>query len=117
MNRIETTREMFSRRFASRPVRVAVAVKIAFAILGADVSFAAAKAYFHKPAGAPAVAASVSAVEPFILPVEDKAAQPDAAPQPVALAGASTCRKVLTQTDEGYGVRGSVTRIVCRKAL
>ncbi|HEY8160735.1 MAG TPA: hypothetical protein VIF34_00495 [Methylocystis sp.] len=117
MNRIETTREMFSRKFASRPVRVAVAVKIAFVILGANVSFAAAKAYFHKPAGAPAVTASVSAVEPFIIPVEDKATRPEAAPQPVAVASASTCREVLTQTDDGYGVRGSVTRIVCRKAL
>ncbi|KAF2992255.1 hypothetical protein OGR47_10400 [Methylocystis sp. MJC1] len=117
MNRIETTREIASRKFASRPVRVAVAVKIAFAILGANVSFAAAKAYFHTPA-APAVAASVSAVEPFILPVEEKAeVRPEAASQPVALASASTCREVVTQTDEGYGVRGSVTRIVCRKAL
>lgn len=117
MKRTETTREMFSRKFASRPVRAAVAVKIAFLILGANVSFAAAKAYFHAPA-APAVAASVSAVQPFIIPVEEKTEiRPEAAPQSVAVASAATCHEVLTQTDEGYGVRGSVTRIVCRKAL
>ncbi|MBL1256542.1 MULTISPECIES: hypothetical protein [unclassified Methylocystis] len=117
MNRTETTREMLSRKFASRPMRAAVAVKIAFLILGADVSFAAAKAYFHAPA-APAVGASVSAVAPFILPVEEKAeVRPEAAPQPVAVASAASCHEVLTQTDDGYGVRGSVTRIVCRKAL
>lgn len=113
MSRIETTREIASRKFASRPVRVAVAVKIAFAILGANVSFAAAKAYFHAPA-APAIAASVSTVAPFILPVADNAT-PEAAPRSMAVA--PTCREVVTQTDEGYGVRGSVTRIVCRKAL
>ncbi len=81
------------------------------------MSFAAAKAYCHTPA-APAVGASVSAVEPFILPVEEKAeVRPEAIPQSVAVASASTCHEVLTQTDDGDGVRGSVTRIVCRKAL
>jgi hypothetical protein len=114
MNRIAAAH----RKFASRPVRAAVAIKIAFAIMAANVSFAAAKAVFHKTNGAPAVAASMSAVKPFILPVEDMSkAAPEAATQTVELASLQGCREVVTQTDEGYGVRGTVIRIVCRKAL
>lgn len=115
MNRIATTREIVSRKFASRPMRAAVAVKIAFAIMAANMGFAAGKAYFHKPeATLPVVAASVSAVKPFILPVEDRA---EAASEEIAVASAQSCHEVMVETDEGYGVRGKVVRIVCRKAL
>ncbi|QGM99087.1 hypothetical protein [Methylocystis parvus] len=115
MNRNDANR----RKFASRPLRAAVAVKIAFAIMAANVSFAAAKAVFHKTdANVPAVAASVSTVKPFILPVMDKAeAAPEAVAQRIEVAALQGCREIVTQTDEGYGVRGSVTRTVCRKAL
>jgi hypothetical protein len=109
MTRIEATSEIVSREFASRPVRVALAVKIALAILGADVSLAAAKAYFaQSEATAPVAAASVSSAAPFILPL-------DGARE--TYAAAANCHEVVVQTDEGYGVRGEVTRTVCRKAL
>jgi len=119
MNRTDAARETVSRKFASRPLRTAVAVKIAFAIMAANVSFAAAKAVFHKTdANVPAVAASISTVKPFILPVEEKVeAAPEASSQAVEVASVQGCHDVMTQTDEGYGVRGSVMRTVCRKAL
>lgn len=112
MIRIDTTRA--ARTFASRPVRIAVAMKIAFAILAANVSFAAAKAILHKApeAAAPQVAARVSTTTPFILPI--------VAEEPATLAqsdAADACHTVDVETDEGYGVRGHVTRIVCHKAL
>lgn len=88
--------------FASRPVRAALAIKIAFMVLAADVSFAAAKALLHKEPPAAASVIQHSAV-PVIIAV-DTPAQPE-------------CRQVIVETDEGYGVRGSVTRWVCRKAL
>jgi len=111
MNRIDATRNILSRNFASRPVRVAVAVKIAFAIMAANVSFAAAKAIFAKPeTNAPVVAASLSSVSPFILQI-------NAVPEGVAQTDTQDCREVVVSTDEGYGVQGSVTRVVCRKAL
>jgi hypothetical protein len=111
MQRIEATRDIVSRKFASRPMRVAVAVKIAFAILGANVSLAAAKVYFSKPeAVAPVVAERISTVTPFILPIS-------AAPEAVAAASPQNCHEVAVETDEGYGVRGEVIRTVCRKAL
>jgi hypothetical protein len=120
MNRIAAARKSFARKIASRPMRAALAVKIALAILATDVSFAAAKVVFHKPvSAAPTVLASVSTVKPFILPVEDRAeAAPEAATQNIEVASAAQgCREVVTETDDGYGVRGKVSRIVCRKAL
>ena len=119
MKRFETARQTVARKFASRPVRAALAVKIAFAIMAANVSFAAAKAVFHKsPAQAP-IAATSSAVQPFILPIEEAPAAPapSAAAQEVEVVSLQNCREVVTQTDDGYGVRGSVIRTVCRKAL
>ncbi|WP_457796435.1 hypothetical protein [Methylocystis sp. S23] len=118
MNRIAAAHAAACRKFASRPVRAAVAIKIAFAIMAANVSFAAAKAVFHKTDAAPAAAASMSTVKPFILPVEDKSeTAPEIATQAVEVASLPGCREVVTQTDEGYGVRGSVIRTVCRRAL
>lgn len=79
-------------KFATRPVRAALAVKIAIAILGLNVSVAAAKVYLSSGKPAPAVAESVSYVTPFILPLDGSPAS-----------GKESCRM-----DEGYGVRGSV---------
>ncbi|WP_424362177.1 hypothetical protein [Methylocystis parvus] len=119
MKRFETARATVARKFASRPVRAALAVKIAFAIMAANVSFAAAKAVFHKTdAAAPIAATTGSSVKPFIIPVEDKTEiVPEAATQTTEVASLSGCHDVVTQTDDGYGVRGTVTRTVCRKAL
>lgn len=115
MNRIAAVRAATARKFASRPVRAALAVKIALAVLAANVSFAAAKVVFHKTVAAvPAVAASVSTVRPFIIPVEDNA---EAETREIAVASVQNCHEVVVETDEGYGVRGSVVRTVCRKAL
>jgi len=111
MNRIKTNHAAGA--FASRPVRIAVAMKIAFAIIAANVSFAAAKAMFAKAPDAPAAMTrtTISSTMPFILPVSGEttaAAQVDIT---------ENCRAVEVETDEGYGVRGKVTRVVCRKAL
>jgi hypothetical protein len=111
MKRIEAAREIVSRKIASRPMRVAVAVKIAFAILGANVSLAAAKVYFAKPQAAPVAVDRISSVTPFIVPI---AARPEA---DVAAANAQSCHEVVVRIDDGYGVRGEVVRTVCRKAL
>jgi hypothetical protein len=96
--------------FASRPVRVASAVKIAFLILGATVCLAAGKALLAQGLAAPALPEPAApalvargAVEPIAARVE--------AP------GRDVCRRVEVEIDEGYGVRGHVTRWVCRKAL
>ncbi|MCC3247416.1 hypothetical protein LG047_19180 [Methylocystis sp. WRRC1] len=106
MSRNETRRA--ARTFASRPVRVAVAMKIAFIILAANVSFAAAKAIFAKaPEAAAAQIQSTSpSMKPFILSVS--------AEEPAV---SQNCHEVEVETDEGYGVRGHVTRTVCRSAL
>ena len=100
--------------FASRPVRIALAMKIAFAILAANASFAAAKALLVKAPQAPAahVAASASAVKPFILPIDWQESTTVAQSDP-----AQNCHGVVVETDEGYGVRGQAIRFVCRKAL
>ncbi|MGD9545280.1 MAG: hypothetical protein AB7F41_00955 [Methylocystis sp.] len=100
--------------FAFRPVRVALAVKIAFAILAANVSFAAAKALLVKTPDAPSarIAASDSPVKPFILPIDWQESTTVAQSDPT-----QNCHGVTVETDEGYGVRGQTIRFVCRKAL
>ena len=119
MKRFQTARETVARKIASRPVRAALAVKIAFSIMAANVSFAAAKAVFHKPSADAPIATTGSTVAPFILPVDDAPAAPapSAAAQEVEIASLQNCHEVLTRTDEGYGVSGAVIRTVCRKAL
>lgn len=82
-------------------IRIALAVAIVG--LGADVAVAAAKAVFAKSADAPVE--SVSSVKPFILAIDDEAA------------ARLNCHEVVVETDDGYGVRGTVTRTVCRKVL
>lgn len=111
MNR---TTDRTTRTFASRPVRVALAMKIAFAILAANVSFAAAKALLVKAPESQQVrvAASGSPVKPFILPVDWQESTTVAQSDP-----AQNCHGVVVETDEGYGVRGQAIRFVCRKAL
>ena len=107
----------FSQKIASRPVRAALAIKIALVILGANASFAAAKALLSKAPDQVAirVAPSVDKAKPYIIPVKDEAAMDKTTA--LAEAGSQDCRTVSVETDEGYGVRGSVTRVVCRKAL
>jgi hypothetical protein len=100
--------------FASRPVRVALAMKIAFAILAANVSFAAAKALLVKSPDSQhaRVAAHAASVNPFILPIDWQESTAVAQSDPT-----QNCHGVTVETDEGYGVRGQTIRFVCRKAL
>lgn len=101
--------------FASRPVRVALAMKIAFAILAANVSFAAAKALLVKTPESKAAthaAAGASSVAPFILPIDWQESTSVAQSDPT-----QNCHGVTVETDEGYGVRGQTIRFVCQKAL
>lgn len=113
MNRT-TNRTTKTSSFASRPVRVALAVKIAFAILAANVSFAAAKALFAKAPDSQTarVASGESPVKPFILPIDWQETTAIAQSDPT-----QNCHGVTVETDEGYGVRGQTIRFVCRKAL
>ncbi len=100
MNRI------ISSKSAVRYLRIAAIVGAVG--LGADVGVATAKAFLSKAAPTP-VAANVSSVKPFIIALDSA---------PVAKAeGRQDCREVVVETDEGYGVRGTVTRTVCRKIL
>ena len=93
--------ESFPMKLASRPVRAALAVKIAIAILGVNVSVAAAKVYLSSTQPTPVVAERLSSPTPFILPLD------------AAAAGKAPCRETSVLADEGYGVRGSVARVTC----
>jgi hypothetical protein len=88
-------------KFAARPVRAALAVKIAIAILGLNVSVAAGKVYLASSQPTPVVAESASFTTPFILPVDTKTG------------AKSSCRETVVDADEGYGVRGKVARVTC----
>jgi len=90
--------------FASRPVQTAAAMRMAFVILGATVALAGAKAFMAQSVAAPV--APTEAVAPIAEPATFAAAE----------ATQSVCRRVNVEIDEGYGVRGQVTRWVCRKA-
>lgn len=98
--------------FASRPVRVALAMKIVFAILAANIGFAAAKALFVKePEPRPAhAAAGQSPVKPFILPIDWAESTAVAQSDP-----AQDCRGAAVETSEG--ARRQTIRFVCRQAL
>ncbi len=97
--------------FASRPVRIALAMNIAFVILAANVGLAAQKALLAKtPETRPArVVASKSPVKPFILSIDwtepTAVAQTEPAPD---------CRDAAVAS--GEAARGQA-RIVCGKAL
>lgn len=101
MNRIVSSQS--ARRF----LRMAAIVGV-FGLC-ADAGVATAKALLSKSDAAP-VAASVSTVKPFILAL-------DGEPEAKVEANKQDCREVVVETDEGYGVRGTVTRTVCRKVL
>ena len=95
--------------FASRPVQTAAAMRMAFVILGATVALAGAKAFMANSFSAQGVAAPLA-------PTEVVAAIAEPATFAGAEATQSVCRRVDVEIDEGYGVRGQVTRWVCRKA-
>ena len=84
--------------FASRQVGAAAAMRVAFSILALTASLGIGKALMTHGL-APGVTKTVAAPA-----------------QQVAIAK-DTCRQVTVETDEGYGVRGEVTRWVCRRAL
>jgi len=109
-----------ARAFASRPVRFAFAMKIAFVLIGANVSFAAAKAIFstsgETPAAVKQIAAAPAPKKPVFMPVSE-ATQVAAMDAAVKSAQARGCRLVDVQTDEGYGVSGHVTRTVCNRVM
>jgi hypothetical protein len=92
-------------KFASRPVRFALVIKIIFCFLAADASLAAADVLLSKTQE-PAVAVNASAARSAAQAAfaRDDSAKPE-------------CRQVIVEIDEGYGVSGHVTRSVCRKAL
>lgn len=95
--------------FASRPVHTASAVRISFVILGAIACLAAGKALLAHGLTTPAKAEPVAAATASRAAVETLALREAPAKD--------VCRRVEVETDEGYGVRGHVTRWVCRKAL
>jgi hypothetical protein len=87
--------------YASRPVSVGYAVKIAFFIVAAGVSICAGKALLAN--GLTTSAMAQTAVTQPMATVIEKPAK-------------TTCRNVSVEIDEGYGVRGRVIRWVCNKA-
>ncbi len=91
-------------KFASRPIRFALVIKIIFCFLAADASLAAADVLLIK-SQQPAVAVNALAASS----AEQASARDDSAKP--------ECRQVIVEIDEGYGVTGHVTRSVCRKAL
>jgi mannitol-specific phosphotransferase system IIBC component len=99
-------------KFASRPIRIALAMKIAFCCLVADASLAAASALLVKGQES-AIAATVS-TQNVTSAAEQSAKQASLLQDDSAK---HDCREVIVEIDEGYGVSSQVTRRVCRKAL
>jgi hypothetical protein len=94
-------------KFASRPVRFALVMKITFCFLAADASLAAADVLLIKsqePVVAVTTPASTARIAEQAALARDDSAKPE-------------CRQVIVEIDEGYGVSSHVTRWVCRKAL
>jgi hypothetical protein len=87
--------------FTSRQVGAAAAMRVAFSVLALTASVGIGKALMTH-ALAPSVTKAVAA--------------PTQQVTQVAMAK-DTCRQVTVETDEGYGVRGEITRWVCRRAL
>jgi hypothetical protein len=88
--------------FASRPVQTASAVRMSLLILGAIAGLAAGKALLAQGL------TTLAKAEPAVAPIASAAV--------VAEPAKDVCRRVEVEIDEGYGVRGHVTRWVCRKA-
>jgi hypothetical protein len=93
-------------KFAARPIRFALVIKIIFCFLAADASLAAADVLLIK-SQQPAVA--VNAAASIVRGAEQATLAPSDSAKP-------ECRQVIVEIDEGYGVSGQVTRSVCRKA-
>jgi hypothetical protein len=93
-------------KFAVRPIRFALVIKIIFCFLAADASLAAADVLLIK-SQQPAVV--VNAAASTVRGAEQAALAPSDSAKP-------ECRQVIVEIDEGYGVSGQVTRSVCRKA-
>ena len=94
-------------KFASRPIRFALVLKIIFCFLAADASLAAADVLLIK-SQQPAVAVNARRLHRARRRAGTLARDDSAKPE---------CRQVIVEIDEGYGVSGQVTRSVCRKAL
>jgi hypothetical protein len=84
---------MIRTALAARCARIFMAAAIL--AIGADIGAAAATAFFAK---------SDAASQTYILAIDGDAA------------AKQSCREVVVETDEGYGVRGKVTRTVCEKS-
>jgi hypothetical protein len=82
--------------FASRPVPTSSALRLSLALLAVVAGLAVGKALVARSFVAPAAAEPAATVE---------------------TTHKDMCRAVEVEIDEGYGVRGHVTRMVCRKAL
>lgn len=93
--------------FASRPVHAASAARVSFLILGVIASLTVGKALLTQGLTTPAMA------EPA-APIVKVAAE--SLPVGVQEPGRNVCRQVEVEIDEGYGVRGHVTRWICSKA-
>lgn len=96
--------------FASRPVHAASAARVSFLILGVIASLAAGKAMMAQGLTTPAMAEPAAPAAVAKIAMEAVAAN---AQEPAK----NVCRQVEVEIDEGYGVRGHVTRWVCRKAF
>ena len=91
-------------RFASRPVRSTVAMKISFGFLALIVSLAAGNVMLSKVEAAPLATPAAHAVNIQQASLEEPVLR-------------DVCRQVVVEVDDGYGVRGHVTRWVCRKVF
>jgi hypothetical protein len=92
---------------ASRPAHAASAVRLSFLALGVIASLAVGKALLAQGLTTPAMAEPAGVAAGVVAE-----ALPIATTEPAK----SECRQVQVEIDEGYGVRGHVTRWVCRKA-
>jgi len=90
----------FLSQAAFRPVSTVFAVKVAFCLVAANVSFAAAHVLLAKSDA-----------------VSQAALRPALASEQVVVAESKGCREVEVEIDQGYGVSDHVTRTICRTAL
>ncbi|MBY6240549.1 hypothetical protein [Methylosinus sp. Sm6] len=84
---------------ASRPVQIGSAVRMSLALLAVIAGLSAGKALLARGLATPTAA----------NPAPVAKMQRDASAE-------DRCRTVEVEIDEGYGVRGHITRRVCRKA-
>jgi hypothetical protein len=89
-------------RFASRPVGVAHAVKISFCIVGVGLSLCVGKALLTYGLTTGAMARTLT-TQPMATIIDEPTN--------------NICHDVSVEIDDGYGVRGHVTRHVCGKVF